>query len=111
MRRTKRIRLAISRPPAAAPGSNLTALIRRRSICTSGWCHACVPPARVLISQDAGWYAVGEPRGGGKPRSYETMFTHFLPALRAKGFGTAEIETLLVRNPARAFAVAVRRAS
>jgi len=66
---------------------------------------------RVLISQDAGWYAVGEPRGGGKPRSYETMFTHFLPALRAKGFGTAEIETLLVRNPARAFAVAVRRAS
>jgi phosphotriesterase-related protein len=66
---------------------------------------------RILISQDAGWYAVGEPRGGDRPRSYETMFTHFLPALRARGFGSAEIETLLVHNPARAFAVAVRRAT
>jgi len=65
---------------------------------------------RVLISQDAGWYSVGEPHGGDKARSYETLFTHFLPALRAKGFGEREIDTLLVRNPARAFAVAVRRA-
>jgi len=64
---------------------------------------------RVLISQDAGWYAVGEPHGGDKPRSYEIIFTHFLPALRAKGFGSAEIDRLLVHNPARAFAVAVRR--
>jgi phosphotriesterase-related protein len=64
---------------------------------------------RVLISQDAGWYAVGEPHGGDTPRSYETMFTHFLPALRAKGFGDGEIETLLINNPARAFAVDVRR--
>lgn len=64
---------------------------------------------RVLISQDAGWYSVGEPHGGTAARSYETMFTHFLPALRASGFGDREIETLLVHNPARAFAVAVRR--
>ena len=66
---------------------------------------------RMLISQDAGWYSVGEPHGGDKARSYETLFTHFLPALRAKGFSDEEIDTLLVRNPARAFAVAVRRAS
>jgi phosphotriesterase-related protein len=66
---------------------------------------------RVLISQDAGWYSVGEPHGGDKVRSYETLFTHFLPALRAKGFGDGEINTLLIHNPARAFAVAVRRAS
>jgi len=64
---------------------------------------------RVLISQDAGWYSVGRPHGGTTARSYETMFTHFLPALRAKGFGDREIEALLVHNPARAFAVAVRR--
>jgi phosphotriesterase-related protein len=63
----------------------------------------------VLISQDAGWYTVGKPLGG-EPRSYETIFTDFLPALRAKGFGAAEIDTLLVRNPAKAFAVEVRRA-
>lgn len=66
---------------------------------------------RVLISQDAGWYSVGEPHGGTAGRSYETMFTHFIPALRARGFGDREIEALLVHNPARAFAVAVRRAS
>ena len=62
----------------------------------------------VLISQDAGWYNVGQPRGGNTPRSYEVIFTHFLPALRARGFSAAEIDTLLVRNPAKAFSVSVR---
>jgi len=61
----------------------------------------------VLVSQDAGWYNVGQP-GGGTFRSYEVIFTEFLPALRARGFTAAEIDTLLVRNPAKAFAVAVR---
>ena len=65
---------------------------------------------QVLVSQDAGWYSVGDAHGGNAARSYETIFTQFLPALRARGFGDAEIETLLVHNPARAFAVSVRRA-
>ena len=64
---------------------------------------------QVLISQDAGWYNVGQPRGG-TFRSYEVVFTEFLPALRARGFSAAEIDTLLVRNPARAFSVSVRTA-
>jgi predicted metal-dependent phosphotriesterase family hydrolase len=62
----------------------------------------------VLISQDAGWYNVGQPRGG-TFRSYEVVFTEFLPALRARGFSAAEIDTLLVRNPAKAFSVSVRK--
>ncbi|HKH94710.1 MAG TPA: hypothetical protein VKA54_23080 [Gemmatimonadaceae bacterium] len=62
---------------------------------------------RVLISQDAGWYNVGQ-RDGHMTRSYEVLFTDFLPALRARGFSAAEIDTLLVRNPAKAFAVSVR---
>jgi predicted metal-dependent phosphotriesterase family hydrolase len=62
---------------------------------------------RVLISQDAGWYHLEEP-GGGTARSYETLFTRFVPALRAKGLTPAELDTLLVRNPAAAFAVQVR---
>lgn len=62
---------------------------------------------RVLISQDAGWYNVGQPSGH-MARSYEVLFTDFLPALRARGFNAAEIDTLLVRNPAKAFAVSVR---
>lgn len=61
----------------------------------------------VLISQDAGWYTVGQPRGG-TSRSYEVVFTDFLPALRARGFTPAEIDTLTVRNPAKALSVSVR---
>ena len=61
----------------------------------------------VLISQDAGWYSVGQ-ASGHMSRSYEVLFSDFLPALRARGFSAAEIDTLLVRNPARAFAVSVR---
>jgi phosphotriesterase-related protein len=61
----------------------------------------------VLVSQDAGWYNVGQ-AGGGKARSYELIFTQFVPALRAKGFSAAEIKSLLVVNPARAFTVQAR---
>lgn len=56
---------------------------------------------RVLVSQDAGWYRVGEP-GGGQFRPYDTLFTAFVPALRAAGFGDGEIRQLLVVNPALA---------
>lgn len=53
---------------------------------------------RVLVSHDAGWYRVGEP-GGGQFRSYDTLFTTFIPALKAEGFVDTEIRQLLVRNP------------
>jgi phosphotriesterase-related protein len=63
----------------------------------------------VLVSQDAGWYNVGQPRGG-EPRSYEVIFDAFAPALRAKGFGAADIKTLLETNPAKAFTIRPRQA-
>lgn len=63
---------------------------------------------RVLVSQDAGWYTPGEPRGG-NIRAYDTILTRFVPALRSSGFTSAEIDTLFIDNPARAFAVEVRR--
>ena len=53
---------------------------------------------RVLVSQDAGWYRVGEP-GGGEFRPYDSLFTAFVPALRSAGFQDAEVERLLVTNP------------
>ena len=59
---------------------------------------------RVLVSQDAGWYHVGEP-GGGAYRPYAFLFDAFVPALRARGLGEAGVRALLVENPARAFAV------
>jgi phosphotriesterase-related protein len=62
---------------------------------------------RVLVSQDAGWYHVGEPHGG-TFRSFETVFTSFIPALRATGFTEDDIKTLFVTNPADAFSIGVR---
>jgi phosphotriesterase-related protein len=51
----------------------------------------------VLISQDAGWYHVGEP-GGGTYRGYTYLYTDFAPRLDARW-----VKPLLVDNPERAF--------
>lgn len=63
---------------------------------------------RVLVSQDAGWYTPSEPHGG-NIRGYGTILTKFVPALRSAGFTSEEIDTLFVTNPARAFAIEVRK--
>lgn len=52
---------------------------------------------RILISQDAGWYHVGEP-GGGDFRGYTYIYTDFLPRLE-----TAEAWVLMWDNPRAAF--------
>lgn len=62
----------------------------------------------VLVSHDAGWYHVGEPRGG-TFRPYTTLFTGFLPRLRKLGWTEGEIRQLTVINPREAFTVGVRR--
>jgi phosphotriesterase-related protein len=62
---------------------------------------------RVLISHDAGWYHVGEP-GGGTFRTFETLFTQFVPALKMAGFNETEIEQLIIQNPREAFTIRVR---
>jgi phosphotriesterase-related protein len=58
---------------------------------------------RVLVSQDAGWYRVGEP-GGGRFRPYTTIFTAFIPALKRAGFTDADVQQLFVANPRAALA-------
>jgi phosphotriesterase-related protein len=63
---------------------------------------------RVLVSQDAGWYEVGAPAGG-PFRSYDTLFTEFIPELHRNGFTEEEISLLLVANPRDAFTIRVRR--
>ena len=57
---------------------------------------------RVLVSQDSGWYHVGEP-GGGNYRPYDFLFTHFVPKIRER-LGEKAVRQLLVENPARALA-------
>ncbi len=61
---------------------------------------------RVLISHDAGWYKPGEPEGG-KFTGYTNIFTQLLPLLKNKGFTQTDIEQLLIKNPAEAFAISV----
>ncbi len=51
----------------------------------------------TLISQDAGWYRVGEP-GGGNYRGYTYIYTDFLPSLDPRW-----VRPLMVENPLRAF--------
>jgi phosphotriesterase-related protein len=64
---------------------------------------------RVLLSHDAGWYTVGQPGGGGF-RPYTPVFTHLIPALREHGFTQEDIDQMLIKNPAEAYAVRIRRA-
>jgi phosphotriesterase-related protein len=61
----------------------------------------------ALVSHDAGWYRVGEPAGG-QFRPFDTLFTAFVPALKASGFDDAEVRQLLVDNPRRALSGGVR---
>jgi phosphotriesterase-related protein len=39
---------------------------------------------RILLSQDTGWYNVGQP-GGGMIHPYHHLFTDFLPAAASDG--------------------------
>jgi predicted metal-dependent phosphotriesterase family hydrolase len=56
---------------------------------------------RVLISQDAGWYHVGEPAGGSF-RGYDFLFSRFILQARKSGLEENDIHLLLVENPQRA---------
>jgi phosphotriesterase-related protein len=56
---------------------------------------------RVLISQDAVGFHVGEERGGYCP-GYTFLFSDFLPQLRKGGVDENEIRILTVENPRRA---------
>ncbi len=63
---------------------------------------------KILLSQDAGWYNIGE-AGGGKFRNYMDFFDSFLPALKKSGFSETEIHQLTFVNPSLAFTLNVKR--
>lgn len=62
---------------------------------------------RVLLSQDAGWYNAGQPRGG-EFNSFSPILSELLPALRLNGYDQDAIDALFVRNPAQALAFQMR---
>jgi len=63
---------------------------------------------RLLISQDAGWYHVGEPKGG-TFRPYTFVFANFIPLLRRAGITPEQIRSLLIDNPRTALTPQIRK--
>ena len=63
---------------------------------------------KVLISHDAGWYKPQE-KNGGSFTGYINIFTELIPLLKKKGFTDNDMQQLLVKNPAEAFAIRVRK--
>ncbi|HZK95334.1 MAG TPA: phosphotriesterase [Prolixibacteraceae bacterium] len=62
----------------------------------------------VLLSHDAGWYQPGKPQGG-EFRPYTTLFNTLIPYIMHEGFTKEEVDQIIVKNPAEAFAVRVRK--
>jgi phosphotriesterase-related protein len=65
---------------------------------------------KLLISQDAGWYNVGQPRGG-DTRGYDLLLREFPAALAKQGLGDDAFQKLVREHPAQAMAIRVRRSS
>ena len=63
---------------------------------------------RTLISHDAGWYKPGE-KEGGSFTGYTNIFKELIPLLKKREFTDNEIQQLLIKNPAEAFAIRVRK--
>lgn len=61
---------------------------------------------KVLISHDAGWYDPGQPEMDFKP--YTAIPEKLIPDLKKLGFTDEDINQLLIKNPANAFAVRKR---
>ncbi|MFX0064382.1 MAG: phosphotriesterase [Candidatus Hermodarchaeota archaeon] len=59
---------------------------------------------QILISQDAGWYNVGDEHGGDK-KPFTFLIERFLPFLRGQGFSEEIIRKLTIRNPAEAYSI------
>jgi len=63
---------------------------------------------KVLLSHDSGWYDPAKP-GGGKFVGYTDIFEYLLPALKEKGLTDTDIDQLLIKNPAEAFKIRIRK--
>ena len=63
---------------------------------------------RILLSHDAGWYQPGKPNGG-EFRPYTALFSSLTLLLLSEGITQEELDLMIVKNPAEAFAVRVRK--
>lgn len=58
----------------------------------------------LLLSQDAGWYNVGQP-GGGNIRGYTYLVEEFIPLMKNSGISQDTIDKLMIINPAQALRI------
>ncbi len=79
------------------PLEDKTYIARILRLLEAGFAH------RLLLSHDRGWYDPAQP-GGGTPRPFTYISTHFLPQLRAHGVDEATIHQITCLNPFNAFA-------
>jgi phosphotriesterase-related protein len=63
---------------------------------------------KILLSHDSGWYDPAKP-GGGTINSYNNIFEYLIPALKNRGFTDSDIDQLLIKNPATAFTIKIRK--
>jgi phosphotriesterase-related protein len=63
---------------------------------------------RVLISHDAGWFDPAK-ENGGEPKGFTYIFDELLPNLKKINFRQRDIHQLLVKNPAEAFGINIRK--
>jgi len=61
---------------------------------------------RLLLSQDAGWYNVGDPRGG-NIRSFAYIVRDFIPLMEKSGIDKKTIDKLFIENPAKALRIPI----
>lgn len=62
---------------------------------------------KILISHDSGWYDPQKEKQN--IMSYTNIFTKLIPELKSRGFTDEKINLLLSENPAKAFALKVRK--
>lgn len=63
---------------------------------------------KILLSHDSGWYDPEKP-GGGTINGYNDIFEYLIPALKNRGFTDSDIDQLLIKNPAAAYTIKIRR--
>jgi phosphotriesterase-related protein len=63
---------------------------------------------RILLSHDAGAYQPGK-TDGGQIRPYSDLFSSLILLLLSEGFTREELDQVMVKSPAEAFAVRVRK--
>jgi phosphotriesterase-related protein len=60
----------------------------------------------LLLSQDAGWYNVGQPKGG-NIKGFAYIVKDFIPFMKQSGIDQNTIDKIMITNPARALQIPI----